>query len=236
MRLVLFDIDGTLLSAGGAGRRALGRALLDVFGTAGPIDSYDFHGGTDPQIVRDLLAAAGVSVHEVLAGEAELFARYLEHLAAELGDGSGVRLYPGVAALIEALAGEPGCVVGLLTGNIEAGARLKLMPTGLWPRFRIGAYGSDDADRTRLPGVAARRAQALMGRALRGRDLIVIGDTPRDVGCGRAFGAVCLAVATGRHAVAELQACGADHVFPDLGDVDRVMAAILDRGSASEGA
>ncbi len=227
MRLVLFDVDGTLLSASGAGRRALGRALVDVFGTAGPIDSYDFHGGTDPQIVRDLLGAAGLPVAEILAREAELFARYLEHLEAELGDGRGVRLYPGVAALVEALAGEPDCVVGLLTGNIEPGARLKLRSTGLWPRFRLGAYGSDDADRTRLPAVAARRAEVLVGRTFRGRDLVVIGDTPRDVGCGRAFGAVCLAVATGRHPVADLEACTPDHVFPDLSDLDRVMAAIF---------
>ncbi|MBI4014304.1 MAG: haloacid dehalogenase-like hydrolase [Candidatus Rokubacteria bacterium] len=227
MRLVLFDVDGTLLSASGAGRRALGRALVDVFGTAGPIDSYDFHGGTDPQIVRDLLGAAGLPLAEILAREAELFACYLEQLEAELGDGRGVRLYPGVAALVEALAGEPDCVVGLLTGNIEPGARLKLRSTGLWPRFRLGAYGSDDADRTRLPAVAAQRAGVLVGRTFRGRDVVVIGDTPRDVGCGRAFGAVCLAVATGRHPVADLEACTPDHVFPDLSDLDRVMAAIF---------
>jgi phosphoglycolate phosphatase len=228
MRLVLFDIDGTLLSASGAGRRALQRALLDVYGTAGPIDHYDFHGGTDPQIVRDLLGAAGLPEPAIEAREAELFDRYVEHLEAEIGDGRGVRLYPGVARLVEALVAEPGCVVGLLTGNIEPGARVKLRSTGLWPRFRLGAYGSDHADRTRLPAVAARRAAALVGRPFGGPDLVVIGDTPRDVGCGRAFGTVCVAVATGRHAVADLEACQPDHVFPDLSDTERVLAAILD--------
>jgi phosphoglycolate phosphatase-like HAD superfamily hydrolase len=228
MRLVLFDIDGTLLSAGGAGRRALGRALVDVYGTAGPIDTYDFRGGTDPQIIRDLLEAAGVAPADVAAREVRLYARYLEHLEAEIGDGRGVRLYPGVTTLVEALAAEPGCVLGLLTGNIEGGAWVKLRSTGLWPRFRLGAYGSDDRDRNRLPEVAARRAEALVGRAFRGRDLVVVGDTPRDVGCGRAFGAVCVAVATGWHAVEDLASCGPDHVFADLSDTDRVIAAIFD--------
>lgn len=228
MKLVCFDIDGTLLSASGAGRRALGQALLDVYGTAGPIDTYDFHGGTDPQIIRDLLGAAGLSPAEIAAREADLFAHYLGHLAGEIGDGRQVTLYPGVAALVEALAGRGDCLVGLLTGNIEAGARIKLEPTGLLPRFRVGAYGSDHADRTCLPAVAAGRAAALVGRAFLGPDLVIIGDTPRDVGCGRAFGARCLAVATGRHAVAELTACAPDHVFANLAETDRVMGAILD--------
>jgi phosphoglycolate phosphatase len=228
MRLVLFDIDGTLLSAGGAGRRALGRALVDVYSTAGPIDTYDFRGGTDPQIVRDLLGEAGLPPADIAAREMDLYGRYLEHLDEEIGDGHGVRLLPGVTALVEALAAHPDCVVGLLTGNIEGGARVKLRSTGLWPRFRLGAFGSDDGDRTRLPAVAARRAEALVGRVFRGRDLVVIGDTPRDIGCGRAFGAVCLAVATGWHAVAELSSCGPDHVFADLGETDRVIAAIFD--------
>lgn len=232
MRLVLFDIDGTLLSASGAGRWALGRALLDVYGTAGPIDTYDFHGGTDPQIIRDLLTAAGLESAEIAAREARLFARYVECLEAEIADGSRVRLYPGVAALVEALAAREACVVGLLTGNIEAGARIKLRPTGLLPRFRLGAYGSDDADRTRLPAVAARRAEALLGRPFRGRDLVIVGDTPRDVACARAFGAACVAVATGRHSVTDLEASAPDFAFPDLADTDRVMAAIFE-GSPS---
>ena len=232
MRLALFDVDGTLLSASGAGRRALGQALLDVYGTAGPIDTYDFHGGTDPQIIRDLLTAAGLGPMEIAAREARLFARYVECLEVEVGDGSRVTLHAGVAALVEALAARTGCVVGLLTGNIEAGARIKLRPTGLLPRFRLGAYGSDEADRTRLPAVAARRAEALFGRAFRGRDLVIIGDTPRDVACARAFGAACVAVATGRHDVQHLAACAPDFVFPDLTDTGQVMAAILDSAPA----
>jgi phosphoglycolate phosphatase-like HAD superfamily hydrolase len=227
MRLVLFDIDGTLLSARGAGRRAMHRAFLDVYGTAGPIDTYDFHGKTDLQIVRDLLRAAGLPAATIGAGEGTFFARYLEHLEGEIGDGAQVALYPGVARVVEALAGADTCLVGLLTGNIEAGARLKLRSTGLWPRFRLGAYGSDNADRTCLPAVAASRAEALVGRAFRGADVVIVGDTPLDVGCARAFGATAVAVATGRHSVDDLTACRADHVFADLGDTERVLAAIL---------
>jgi phosphoglycolate phosphatase-like HAD superfamily hydrolase len=228
MRLVLFDIDGTLLSSSGAGRRAMHRAFLDVYGTAGPIDAYDFHGKTDLQIVRDLLGADGLAGDAIAAGEESFFARYLDHLETEIGDGSGVALYPGVARLVEALAGEPGCLVGLLTGNVEGGARVKLRSTGLWPRFRLGAYGSDDADRTCLPAVAARRAEALVGRPFRGRELVIVGDTPLDVGCARAFGAVAVGVATGRHTIDDLTACRADHVFPDLSDTERVLAVLLD--------
>ena len=139
MKLVLFDIDGTLLTASGAGRRALDQALREVYGTAGPIDSYDFRGGTDPQIVRDLLTLAGVGEQAIAAGEAALYRRYEALLEAEVGDGRGVSLYPGVRELVETLHARGDALVGLLTGNIEAGARIKLRPTGLWPRFRLGA-------------------------------------------------------------------------------------------------
>ena len=152
----------------------------------------------------------------------------MEWLDAEVGDGGGVSLHPGVRALVERLGEIDECLVGLLTGNIEAGARIKLRPTGLWPRFRLGAYGSDHADRNRLPEVAARRAEALVGRVFRGPDVVVIGDTPRDIECARAFGASAVAVATGRLGVAELRAHVPDHLFADLGDTERVLAAILD--------
>jgi phosphoglycolate phosphatase len=228
VKLVLFDIDGTILTASGAGRRALEQALHEVYGTAGPIDRYDFRGGTDLLIIRELMRMAAA----VAAGEERLFARYAERLGEEIGEGQGVRLYPGVAALVERLAASPGCVVGLLTGNSEAGARIKLRPTGLWPHFRFGAYGTDHEDRNRLPAVAAARAEALLGRPFQGADTVVIGDTPRDIGCARAFGARAIAVATGWHGLDALEAHGPDHLFPDLGDVDRVAAVILDGDGA----
>ena len=168
MKLVLFDVDGTLLSASGAGRRALDQAMRDVYGTAGPIDGYDFRGGTDPQIIRDLLGRAGLDEAAIAAGEADVYRRYEALLETEIGDGRGVTVYPGVRELVEALAARDDVLVGLLTGNIEAGARIKLRPTGLWPRFRLGAYGSDHADRTRLPKVAAGPGRASGGPRVSG--------------------------------------------------------------------
>lgn len=230
MKLVLFDIDGTLLTASGAGKRALERALRDVYGTAGPIEGYDFRGGTDLQIVRDLLRLGGLTEDAISSREGRLFRRYEEHLGAEIGEGAAVTLYPGVRGLVEGLAGRPDTLVGLLTGNIESAARIKLSPTGLWPHFRLGAYGSDHADRTRLPVVAAGRAEALVGRAFRGADTVIIGDTPRDIGCARAFEATAIAVATGWHSLEDLAAHAPDHVFADLSDTQRVVAAILGGG------
>jgi phosphoglycolate phosphatase-like HAD superfamily hydrolase len=203
--------------------------MRDVYGTSGPIDSYDFRGGTDPQIIRDLLGRAGLDEPAILAGETTVYRRYETLLEAEVGDGRGVSLYPGVRELVETLAGRDDVVVGLLTGNIEAGARIKLRPTGLWPRFRLGAYGSDDADRTRLPRVAARRAEQLVGRVFSGPDTVIIGDTPRDIGCARAFGAMAIAVATGWHSLEDLAAHRPDHAFADFSDQGPALAAMLGR-------
>jgi phosphoglycolate phosphatase-like HAD superfamily hydrolase len=227
VKLVLFDVDGTLLTASGAGRRALDRALRDVYGTAGPIDAYDFRGGTDPQIVWDLMRLAGLEDTAIGAGEPALYRRYATLLEAEVGDGRAVSVYPGIRELVETLGARADAVVGLLTGNIEAGARIKLRPTGLLPYFRLGAYGSDHGDRTRLPTVAAGRAEALVGRAFGGVDTVVIGDTPRDIGCARAFGARAIAVATGWHSVDDLAVHRPDHVFVDFSDRERALAAIL---------
>jgi phosphoglycolate phosphatase-like HAD superfamily hydrolase len=118
-------------------------------------------------------------------------------------------------------------VLGLVTGNIEEGARIKLLPTGLWPHFRVGAYGSDHMDRRVLPSLATRRAHALVGHAFTPTDVVVIGDTPHDIDCARHFGAVAVAVTTGQYTRAQLVADGPDHLFDDLGDVERVLAAVL---------
>jgi phosphoglycolate phosphatase-like HAD superfamily hydrolase len=145
----------------------------------------------------------------------------------EIGDGRHVVTLPGVAAVVERVARSARAVPGLVTGNIEEGARIKLLPTGLWPHFRVGAYGSDHMDRRRLPSLAARRAHALVGHAFAPGDVVVIGDTPHDIDCARAFGAVAIAVTTGQHTRDELAAERPDHLFDDLADVDRVLATIL---------
>ena len=228
MRLFLFDVDGTLLSARGAGRRALGRALEAVYGVTGPIESYDFRGKTDPQIVFDLLEAAGVSAGQVQDRLSGFYDRYLEDLRAEIWHGGGPALLPGVSELVGRLSECPDAIVGLLTGNIEAGAKIKLEPTGLLPHFRLGAYGSDDIDRARLPDIAARRAETLVGQGISRDRVVVIGDTPLDIACARAYGARAVSVATGWHGIEELAAHRPDVLFADFADVNHVLTTLLD--------
>ena len=227
MKLVLFDIDGTILSAQGAGRRALSRALEQIYGTSGAVDGYDFRGRTDRSIVLDLMCGAGLASDAVHAAMSSCFDAYALALAEEIGDGARVRVLPGVADLVGRLAATPSVTLGLVTGNIEQGARIKLLPTGLWPRFRTGAYGSDHADRRELPGLAARRAQALTGHAYRPKDVLVLGDTPADIECARAFGAVAVAVATGQNSRVDLAGERPDLLFDSFADVDAAMAALL---------
>ncbi len=229
MKLVLFDVDGTLLSARGAGRRAMRAAFERVFGSAGPIDQYDLRGKTDPRIVYDVMEAAGWGREAVRARLDDFFEAYVGGLVEEIGDGRGVVTLPGVAALVERLDEREDALLGLVTGNIEEGARIKLGPTGLWPRFPVGAFGSDDMDRRRLPSLAARRAQALMGHGFRPEEVVVIGDTPHDIDCARAFGAVAVAVATGQYGREELLAEGPDLFFDDLSDVEGALATLLPR-------
>lgn len=231
MQLFLFDVDGTLMTARGAGHRAMARALAGVFGATGPIEQYDFRGKTDPQIVADLMGAVGLRPDEIAGRLSDFYDRYVDELRAEVGDGRQVALMPGIEELIRSLADDPGVVVGLLTGNIEAGARIKLTPTGLWPLFRVGAYGSDDPDRSRLPAIAVRRAEALIGEPIPPERVLVIGDTPLDIACARTFGALAVAVATGWHGADELAAHRPDFLFPDLSDVPGVLAALLDGGA-----
>jgi phosphoglycolate phosphatase-like HAD superfamily hydrolase len=227
MRLILFDIDGTLIQAHGAGHRSLVRAMQDVFGTAGPHDEYDWRGKTDPQIVSDLLRQAGLPERTIVTGLAECFERYRRYLEETLANGHRVDVLPGVAGVLHTLSTRQGALVGLLTGNVEPGAVAKLRPTGLWPYFRVGAYGSDDADRRRLPAIARDRASAVTGGPIGFAEMVIVGDTPLDVDCARACGARAVAVATGQHTVAELAACDPDAVFADLADIEAVIRTLL---------
>lgn len=229
MRLVLFDIDGTILVARGAGRRALAAALKDVYGTAGDIDGYDLRGQTDPRIVFDVMEGAGLEREAVRERLDDCFEAYARGLAAEIGDGGNVVTLPGIGDLVRRLHGDAGVLLGLLTGNIEAGARIKLGPTGLLSYFRLGAYGSDHLDRRQLPSLAARRAQALVGVPFAPDEVVVIGDTPRDIECARHFGAVAVAVATGQYTREALEAERPDLLFDNFADVETALAKLLRR-------
>ena len=228
MKVVLFDIDGTILSTAGAGRRAVHQALEEIFGAPIP-DGHEFDGKTDPQIVRELLRLAGAEDDEVAEHLPRVLARYVDLLHVELGDDDhSDKVYPGVLALLDALERRDDVLLGLLTGNVHQGAVAKLTAVGIEPaRFRIGAFGSDHADRPELPAIAQARAEQLLGRGVAGRDVVVIGDTPADMGCGRGIGARAIGVATGRYTADDLRACNAAAVFDDLSDTDAVLRVIL---------
>lgn len=228
-RLVLFDIDGTLLSARRAPRRAFERAMTEVYGTAGPIATHRFDGKTDPQIARELLRLAGMQDPDIDRGLPRLWPCYIRELERELGQpGHETVVYAGVRDLLADLDARAHDVcVGLLTGNIEDGAALKLRTAGLTGHFRFGAYGSDCERRDGLPPIAVERALSLTGVTFRGAEVVVIGDTPADVTCGQALGVRTVAVATGRHDAAALREAGADIAFDDLADTPAVLAAVL---------
>ena len=232
MRLILFDIDGTILWTDGAGRRAIHRALLDEMGTAGPIEGYRFDGKTDPQIVRELMELAG---HPECDSEDRITAvctRYVELLTAELAKPTqATRVYPGIQELLAALEPyEAGgrALVGLLTGNVQHGAALKLRSAGLdFERFTVGAYGSDSHHRPNLPAIAARRAEQRTGRTFSGADIVIVGDTPDDVACARPMGARTVGAGTGYYTAAQLREAGATHAFDNLGDTAAVIRALF---------
>lgn len=223
--LLLFDIDGTLVR-GGPAKKAFELAMESVFGTAGPIDGHDFSGKTDPQIARELLGAVGVPREEVEAGFPALWDAYLGGLREKLPE-KPMTVIPGVTPLLERLGEMEGVALGLLTGNILEGARLKLGSVGLLGYFQIGGFGSDSEVREDLPAVAIERAARNWGVDFDPQSVVVIGDTPRDVACGKYGGTRTVAVATGRFDEASLAETGADHVFRDLTDLEATVEALV---------
>ncbi len=213
--LILFDVDSTLVDCGGQVRPLFSAALLEVFGTAGEVDGYDFAGKTDPGIVLDLMTAAGLDSSEVEAALPRVRDAYLRRLENGLRSDS-IRLLPAVADLVARLAAREGLAIGLLTGNWEGGARAKLGRVGLDGYFPFGAFGDDGAERADLVPPALARAAAWWGRSFSPDETLIVGDSLLDVACARAHGARSLAVATGRTPAAALAAAGADWVIPDL--------------------
>lgn len=213
--LLLWDIDGTLLTAGGAGMRALQVALQRVFLIDGSINDIDFAGRTDRWIMRQIFAKFGVPAAD------ENFARLADGYVAALPEqlaGRGVRLLPGIPTLLAAAQARGDTALGLLTGNLRRGAEAKLNSRDLWRYFPFGAFADDSEDRDQLGPHALRRAHAHHGVEFAPANTWVIGDTPHDVVCARAFGARALAVATGRHPAAQLQSLQPDAVFENLAD------------------
>jgi phosphoglycolate phosphatase-like HAD superfamily hydrolase len=228
MRLVLFDIDGTLLNSGGLGRASMQRALGMVFGSPGN-PAYRYDGKTDKQIVRDVMRLEGHSDEHIDSRMEKLIELYLEGLRTGAKSGKfNVRPLEGVVELLDALEAREDVVLGLLTGNVQPGARTKLSAAGINPdRFRVNAFGSDHEHRPELPAIAQRRASETLGLDIAGDRLIVIGDTPADIECGRELGAKAIGVASGHYTVEQLQAHNPYAVFPSLKNTRRVLETIL---------
>ncbi|HVR08757.1 MAG TPA: HAD hydrolase-like protein [Thermoanaerobaculia bacterium] len=232
--LLLFDIDGTLVDCGGQPLAPFAAALIEVFGTAGDIDGYNFSGCTDPQAVCDLMTGAGFPVEEVRARLPRVRDLYLPRLESTLDRGR-MRLLPGVEEVLQRLALRPDVELALLTGNWEAGARTKLARFDLNRFFPFGAFGGDGDGyiRSSLPPIALARAAERRGSTVAAGEALIVGDSLQDVACARAHGIKVLAVATGRTPAAALAAAGADWVVPELGAAEELCWARSSAGGGS---
>ena len=222
-RLYLFDIDGTLITSGGAGETSYREAVAEVCGSVAPLEGLNFAGNTDTGLARSILSAAGKDP----AGDAivALHDTYLRILADRIHLHQG-KLLPGIILLLDRLKERSDCVLALLTGNLAAGAEVKLTHYGVWHYFEFGAYADDHHERNQLGPIAAARAFEEHGKEFTPDQIYVIGDTPRDIECGKAFGAITVAVATGKYSTEELSTHSPDFLFDDLSDVDAVLRAI----------
>ncbi|NNE19175.1 MAG: HAD hydrolase-like protein [Myxococcales bacterium] len=215
--IALFDIDGTLLRAGGAGRRAVELALgevLDELDEEVSLHAVEFAGRTDPWIVRSALTQYGVDADDDLIHE--VLARYIAHLPRELERADGFEVLPGVLALLAELSDREDLVLGLGTGNTEPAAYAKLARGGLDSFFGFGGFGSDHSERPEVLRTALHRGLERTGAQMKDARVVVVGDTPHDVAAARAIGAHCVAVSTGRYEASTLQAAGASVVVSDL--------------------
>ncbi len=214
IRVVLFDIDGTLIQTNAAGVKAFARAFTMEFGFADGTEKLKFSGRTDTSLVREYF------IHNKINPDAEHFRRFfdcyvfwLDHTLKE----SKGRVLPGVQEFIHALKNFPEPpLIGLLTGNIRLGAEIKLRHFGLWDEFQTGAFADDHEERDHIAMAAKERGNKFFKRKLRGDEILVIGDTPLDIRCGRAIGAKVLAVATGGSTLKELQEHKPDWAVEDL--------------------
>lgn len=225
-RLIVFDIDGTLVLTGRAGLRALNRSSEEILGRPRLLDGIPVAGRTDWRILGDAVERAGRALDPPLLDA--LRARYLECLEEEIAKpGEGIKgVLPGVRPLLDNLSDRRDVLVALLTGNFEAGARIKLEYFDLWRYFACGAYADDDADRNALVPIAMDRAAACTGTPFAPRDVLVIGDTPHDVACALAVGARPIGVASGGFSVEQLRESGAEVVFEDLSDTAAVLRSL----------
>lgn len=221
--LILFDIDGTLIDSGEAGTRSLNIAFRELFSIENAFEDISMAGKTDIQIMKEGLLKHGIYADGNLP---RIIESYLKNLKREI-DNPRRHLKPGIRELLGRLSEIDGIHLGLLTGNLEEGARIKLEPFGLNRYFPSGAFGSDHEDRNLLLPVAIERFKILTGKRFKPENCIVIGDTPRDIYCAKPYGARCIAVATGPYSPESLKSAGADVVFENLGNTEEVLSCLL---------
>ena len=219
-RLLLFDIDGTLITSGGAGEHALKLTISERFGITDDLRDIEIAGMTDSGIVANILKKHGVPQSK--ENVAAFLDSYVQFLSLELPQRKGT-LLPGVLKLLEKLKRRNHLVLALLTGNVARGAQLKLEHYGVWNFFEFGAFADDHHDRNMLGAFARTRAQDVHGREFLPNEIDVIGDTPRDIECGKAFGARTIAIATGSWPREKLAAHKPDFLLDDLSDADAVI-------------
>ncbi len=220
MKLLLFDIDGTLISAGGAGSRSLTKAFEKLLGIKDAFNNFEMAGKTDIQIIKEGLLKWNIEAKSDLIYA--IIEEYLSLLKIEIQNNSK-HIKPGVLDFIHFNISQLGYPMGLLTGNLEKGARIKLEPFNLNPLFPIGAYGSDHENRNYLLPIAVERFQKTYRRKINFHQCIIIGDTPRDVECAKIYGAKAVAVATGPYSETELLKTKADVVVKDLSHIDWIL-------------
>ena len=220
--VLLYDVDGTLLVTGGAGRRAMRRAFAEVVGHPDALEGIHLGGMTDRLILRHGLEIAGRPFEETVVQE--LIERYLQYLVEELPRSEGYRVIPGVLGSLDHVSTLENTAVGLGTGNVERGARAKLRHGALDERFAFGGFGCDAEDRTELLHRGAERGAAILGVPVDEVRVVIVGDTPRDVAAARELGAEIVAVATGAFDAEALREAGAERVFRRLDDAEALEA------------
>lgn len=221
MKLLLFDIDGTILLTDGAGTRAANRAFEKLHGLGDAMRGIDAAGKTDPLILREMYGN-GLSRDYTEAEAEKFYEEYAVFLEEEV-EKSSINIMPGIPYLIENLSWRTDMLLGIATGNIEPGARIKLRKSGLDSHFSVGGYGSDSGSREALIRIAIERAETRLRDKEGFEKIFVIGDTPHDIVHGRAAGAVTVAVATGRYSLTELREHSPDHLFEHLADYENVI-------------
>jgi phosphoglycolate phosphatase len=223
MKFLLFDIDGTLIDSGGAGKRSLNLAFEELFSVRDAFSTVSMAGKTDSQILGEACALHGVDSGNGVVPQ--FYRTYIRHLNEQIGKGKG-HVKPGLREALEILKDRKDFVLGLLTGNIEEGAAIKLGHFGLWSYFVTGAFGSDEEDRNKLLPIAVEKLFRRISVSVPPGNCVVIGDTPRDVACAKPYGAFSVGVATGPYSAEALSAAGADVVFEDLSDTKSFLTVL----------